>query len=72
MVSPSSAPSYLFEVKYLKKSTATSAAVQNKLRETIQQANGYAAGANIRTLPHLKKVAVVFGGFEVKAVEVWE
>lgn len=72
MVSKSLAPSYLFEVKYLKKSSTTPVAVKTKLNEAIKQANGYAAGVNIRHIPHLKKVAVVFGGFEVKAVKVWD
>ena len=72
MVSKTEASSYLFEVKYLRKTAATPAAVKAKLEAAVKQAEGYAAGQNIRTIPHLKKVAVVFGGFEVKAAKVWE
>ena len=72
MVSKTSAPSYLFELKHLKKSSVTPTAVQNKLQEARSQADRYAEGLNIRSIPNLKKVAVVFGGFDVKAMDVWQ
>ena len=45
-----------------------SAAVEAKLDDACQQSAAYASAENVRTLPNLKKAAVVFVGPTVKGV----
>lgn len=62
--------SYLFELKYLTKHAATEAAVASALHAAKQQADRYIQGSNVRNIPQLKRVYVVFVGLELKAFEV--
>ena len=59
---------YLTELKYLTKEAGTPAAVAQKAEEAREQLTAYAATANFKDLPGLKKVAVVFVGSEIKSL----
>ena len=60
--------SYLVELKYLTQEAGTPTAVEQKLNDACRQLAAYASAENLRTLPNLKKVAVVFVGSTVKGV----
>lgn len=60
---------YLTELKYLTKEAGTPAAVAQKAEEAREQLNAYAATANFKNLPGLKKIAVVFVGSEIKSLQ---
>lgn len=60
--------SYLVELQYLTQAAGTPAAVEAKLDDACRQSAAYASAENVRTLPNLKKVAVVFVGPTVKGV----
>ena len=52
--------SYLVELQYLTQAAGTPAAVEAKLDDACRQRT--ASAENVRTLPNLKKLAVVFAG----------
>lgn len=54
--------SYLVELQYLTQAAGTPAAVEAKLDDACRQSAAYASAENVRTLPNLKKLAVVFAG----------
>ena len=60
--------SYLVELQYLTLAAGTPAAFEAKLDDACRQSAAYASAENVRTLPNLKKVAVVFVGPTVKGV----
>ncbi len=60
-------PSYIFELKYLPKSRGTTRAVQNALSDAKEQVSRYVLGENVRTIPSLKRVAVVVVGTKIAA-----
>ena len=60
--------SYLVELQYLTQAAGTPAAVEAKLDDACRQSAAYASAGNVRTLPNLKKLAVVFIGSTVKGV----
>ena len=57
------------ELKYLTQEAGTPTAVEVKLDDACRQLAEYASAENVRTLPNLKKVAVVFVGSTVKGVK---
>ena len=59
---------YLLELQYLTQAAGTPAAVEAKLDDACRQSAAYASAGNVRTLPNLKKLAVVFIGSTVKGV----
>ena len=63
-------PTYVIEVKHLS-STAEDAAVTKALTEARQQAARYAEGASLRGTRNLKRVALVYKGIKIGAVEVF-
>ncbi len=62
--------SYLFELKYLPKSRGTLVAVQRELKKAKEQADQYMESKNIACLQNLQRVAVVYVGTELKAIDV--
>ncbi len=58
--------SYVIEAKYLTKKSGTASAIERKLTEATAQLQRYRKGNNIAMLPHLKCVACVFVGLELK------
>ena len=62
------AESGIVELKYLTQEAGTPTAVEAKLDDACRQLAAYASAENVRTLPNLKKVAVVFVGPTVKGV----
>ncbi len=65
-------PSYLFELKYLSQANAKAHPenIQKALEQAKTQLRGYLKGANIRAIPQLKAVAVVYVGMRLEAIEV--
>jgi len=63
-------PTYVIEVKHLS-STAEDAAVTKAITEARQQAARYAEGASLRGTRNLKRVALVYKGIKIGAVEVF-
>ena len=65
-------PSYLFELKYLSQANAKAHPenIQKALEQAKTQLQGYLKGANIRAIPQLKAVAVVYVGMRLEAIEV--
>lgn len=59
--------SFLFELKYLSKSKGSDSAVEQAIAQAQKQAAQYVQGDNIKHIPNLQKVCVVFVGAEVKA-----
>lgn len=53
---------------YLTQAAGTPAAVEAKLDDACRQSAAYASAGNVRTLPNLKKLAVVFAGPAVNGV----
>lgn len=62
--------SYLIELKYLPQKKASSENIKNALQNARLQAKRYANGDNIKNIPHLKCVAAVFAGLELKAYDI--
>ena len=60
--------SYFVELQYLTQAVGTPAAVEAKLDDAGRQSAAYASAGNVRTLPNLKKLAVVFAGPVVNGV----
>lgn len=63
-------PTYVIEVKHLS-STAEDAAVTKALTQARQQAARYAEGAALQSTANLKRVALVYKGIKIAAVEVF-
>ncbi len=61
-------PSYLMELKYLKKSQDSEDAVAKSLTVARSQLARYSGASNIAGIPNLKKLVAIFVGFELKAV----
>lgn len=62
-------PAYLLELKYLKLSERSAEKIAQTLAEAKAQLVRYAAADNVRAIPNLRKVAVVFVGTTLAAVE---
>ncbi len=65
-------PSYLFELKYLSQANAKAhpESVQKALAQAKAQLQRYINGANIRSIPQLLPVAVVYVGMRLEAIDV--
>ena len=63
-------PAYLVELKHLKKSAGTEAAVKVALANAMVQAKSYAASSSLKSIPNLKCVAAVFVGTQLKELAV--
>ena len=59
-------PSYIFELKYLKKTACSEEQVARARSEAISQLESYKGANNVSDIPNLKQVVAVFGGFELK------
>ncbi len=62
--------SYIFELKYLPVSKGSDEAVKEKLIEANAQLDRYCQGDNIAKLPSLKRVACVFVGTDIAALDI--
>ncbi len=62
-------PSYLLELKYLKKTHADDESMAKAITAAKRQLERYSSADNIANIPNLKKLTAVFAGFEFKAVE---
>lgn len=65
------APGWLIEFKYLKKSDASQASVDAKLLEAVAQLERYSNAENIKAIPNLRRAAAVFAGTELQALKVF-
>ena len=63
-------PTYIIEIKHLK-SDAKSSEVQASLEKAKMQANRYATGEDLKEIPNLKRLAVVYLGLRLAAFEVF-
>lgn len=63
------APTYLIELKHVKPAEKSESVVQQKLNDAKAQLDRYAAAENLKSVPHLVKVAAVFSNFELMAME---
>ncbi len=63
-------PAYLVELKHLKKSAGTEAAVKTALAKAMEQAQSYAACSSLRSISNLKCVAAVFVGTQLRELAV--
>ncbi len=61
-------PSYLLELKYLKKSQGDDKAIACALDAAKSQLKRYSAASNIETIPNLKKLVAIYVGVELKRV----
>ncbi len=59
-------PSYIFELKYLKKTACSEELVAKAKSEALSQLERYKTANNVADIPNLKQVVAVFGGFELK------
>ncbi len=59
-------PSYIFELKYLKKTACSEELVAKAKSEALTQLERYKSANNVSDIPNLKQVVAVFGGFELK------
>ena len=64
-------PSYIFELKHLTKKGGTPAAVTKAATEAVEQLTAYVKGDNIRSIPRLICVAVVFVGTGLQKLQVF-
>ncbi len=64
-------PSYIFELKYLKKSACSEELVAKAKSDALTQLERYKSANNVSDIPNLKQVVAVFGGFELKDCEVF-
>ncbi len=63
-------PSYIIELKHLKKS-ASEAAIASALDSAKEQAVRYSAGEAVKAIPNLKRLAVVYVGLRLATYEVF-
>lgn len=61
--------SFLVELKYLPAGDASEAAVARKAEEARRQLQSYDAAPNLRRLPQLQKILVIFAGPEICCME---
>ena len=59
-------PSYIFELKYLKKTACSEEQIARARSEAMSQLERYKSANNVSDIPNLKQVVAVFGGFELK------
>ncbi len=64
-------PSYIFELKYLKKTACSEELVAKAKSEALSQLERYKTANNVADIPNLKQVVAVFGGFELKECVVF-
>ena len=60
---------YAIEFKYIKKKDLTPAETQKKFLEAKEQMDRYLTDDRIKNRPNLKKLIIVFSGFEVVHME---
>ena len=64
-------PSFIFELKYLKKTDCSDAQILKAKEEALSQLERYKNANNVADIPNLKQVVAVFGGFELKECVVF-
>ena len=63
-------PSYLIELKHLKKG-ASEPAIASALESAKEQAERYSAGEAVKAIPNLKRLAIVYVGIRLATFEVF-
>lgn len=66
----SNLPSYVIELKHLKKG-ASESAIASALKSAKEQAERYSAGEAVKAIPNLKRLAVVYVGLRLATFEVF-
>ena len=64
-------PSYLIEIKHLNKEDASQTAIEKALTSAKEQAKRYSAGEAVKSIPNLKRLAVVYAGLRLVAFETF-
>ncbi len=62
--------SYVFEFKYLPKANCSSGLIDKAVNDAREQLERYCSQSDLRDIPKLKKVILVFRGFEIACCEV--